>query len=144
MVRWTMSIATSALALALVGPQATAQTPPPAPPPAATAITYESYCARPTLEKRDLWRTLTPEQRTMLAVTQLERFRHANRSRLKAEQITLLDTWIGLAPLEFVRPRLPDLDAKLGPVAKQLEASFSKEDQEAMDQYGPCYPKPVK
>jgi hypothetical protein len=109
---------------------------PPAP------MSYETYCQKDSREKREAFRTFTPEHRILIAKTQLERWREANRPRLKGDQLALIEEWITVAlPAEFTRPKAPDAEAKLKALEPRLIAAFTEAELDAMDQHGPCIAK---
>lgn len=110
--------------------------------PAAAPVPYDTFCAKTRMEKQDLFKTMTPEQKVVLWRTQIERFRDANDARLNDEQRAALKDFHeaipdGVAP----RPYPPATEAKLKAIEGRLGAAFSREELRAIDNYGPCIAK---
>ena len=104
-------------------------------------VSYQTYCAKNRTEKQALLKTMTTEQKAGLWRTQIERFQAANDSRLTPEQRTLLKEMIAILPEAVApRPHSPDTQAKLAVLEGRLEAGFTRDDQRAFDNYGPCIP----
>jgi hypothetical protein len=106
-----------------------------------TPVSYESFCGKTRMEKQELLKSLTEEQKAMLWQTQVERWRDANAAQLTADQRALLAEFHAIIPLAVKRPRTPEGDAKLEGLEARLSAAFNREQMRAMDNYGPCLPK---
>ena len=107
----------------------------------APAVTYESFCDKTRMEKQELLKAMTEEQKTMIWRTQIERWRDANAATLTADQRTLLADFHAIIPIAVKRPRTPEGDAKLSALEARLSAAFNRDQMRAMDNYGPCLPK---
>jgi hypothetical protein len=119
------------------------QSKPAAPAPSAAELDYDTFCKKTQQEKRALFRAATPAQKAVIARTQMERFRDANRARLNKEQLTLLAEFLALlTPTVFEDNK--EAQAKLEALSDRVENAFSNEDQDAMDRDGPCFPKVAK
>ena len=110
--------------------------------PAAAPVPYDTFCAKTRMEKQDLFKTMTPEQKTVLWRTQIERFRDANDARLNDEQRAVLKDFHeaipeGVAP----RPYPPATEAKLKAIEGRIGTAFSRDELRAIDNYGPCIAK---
>jgi hypothetical protein len=135
---------TFAAAAVCASPLVGAQQPKPAvPAPSAAELEYDTFCKKTQQEKRTLFRAATPAQKVVIARTQMERFRDANRARLSQEQLTLLAEFLALlTPTAFEDNK--EAQAKLQALSNRVEKAFSNEDQDAMDRDGPCFPKVAK
>ena len=131
---WRTSIAMSLLST-LGAASALAQQAP------ATPVSYESFCGKTRMEKQELLKSLTEEQKAMLWQTQVERWRDANAAELTSDQRALLAEFHAIIPLAVKRPRTPEGDAKLEALEARLSAAFNRDQMRAMDNYGPCLPK---
>jgi hypothetical protein len=107
----------------------------------APTVTYESYCDKTRMEKQELLKTMTEEQKAMIWRTQIERWRDANATTLTADQRTLLADFHAIIPLAVKRPRTPEGDAKLNALEARPSGAFNRDQMRAMDNYGPCLPK---
>lgn len=113
--------------------------------PAATPPSYETYCAADSRAKRELFRGMTPEQRTTLWRTQIDRFTAAHRRRLTPEQLALMGEFRDVIPAAVASgPKTPEIRAKLEALEARLEASFTRDDQRLFDQDGPCIAVPER
>lgn len=110
-------------------------------PPAPKEIAYDVFCGKDRMEKQDLFKTMTAEQKTMLWRTQIERWRDANSAQLTADQRQLLAEFHAIIPVAVARPRTPEGDAKLASLEARLSGAFNRDQMRAMDNYGPCLPK---
>jgi hypothetical protein len=112
--------------------------------PAAAPVPYDTFCSKTRMEKQELLKTMTAEQKTVLWQTQIERFRDANDARLNDDQRAVLKDFHAAIP-EGVSPRPypPATEAKLKAIEGRLAAAFSREELRAIDNYGPCIAKKV-
>jgi hypothetical protein len=111
--------------------------------PPAAKLSYDDYCRKAVPEKRAVFATFTPAQRIAMARTQLERWREMHRKRLTSTQLALIEEWITVAlPLDFNRPRPADARPRLRALEERLVAVFTEAELEAMEEHGPCLPKP--
>ena len=106
--------------------------------PTASTVTYDTFCGKTRIEKQDLFKTMTAEQKAMLWQTQIDRWRDLNSSRLTADQKTLLQEFRAIIPAAVVRPLAPDTQPKLQALEARLGAAFSKDQLRELDNYGPC------
>jgi hypothetical protein len=131
-------MASSLSLAAAIGSQATSQSAQTAP--AASELEYETYCKKEEREKRRLFRAATAEQKSMLARTQLERWRDANRDRLSTEQIGVLQELRALAtPAMFEGTK--EGKATLATFEARADAVFSGAEMDEISPYGPCIAK---
>jgi hypothetical protein len=104
-------------------------------------VTYESFCGKTRMEKQELFKTMSEEQKAGLWQTQIERWRDANAATLTPDQRTLIAEFHAIVPLAVKRPRTPEGDAKLEALEARLSSGFTRDQMRAMDNYGPCLPK---
>jgi hypothetical protein len=119
------------------------QSPSPAPqtPPAATELEYETYCKKEEREKRRLFRAATPSQKSLLARTQIERWREANRARLSKEQVAALQELWTMATAEIFDGS-QEGKSRLAAFEARADSVFSGTEMDQISPYGPCVPKP--
>jgi hypothetical protein len=113
--------------------QAAAQTP--------ATISYETYCQKDEAEKKQLFRSSTPENQSMLARTQIERWRDANEARLTAEQLAVIKELLAAATAETFALSRTDQRPRLWPVEARAGALFHGRELDAMGPTGPCLSK---
>lgn len=119
------------------------QKPTPPGPPAAAELEYDTYCKKTQQEKRSLFRAATPDQKSMIARRQVERWRDANQPKLSKEQITMLGDFLAIiTPALFSGDK--DAQAKLEALGKQLGGAFTNAQIDEMDRDGPCFAKVAK
>ena len=93
------------------------------------------------MEKQDLFRTMSAEQKAALWQTQIDRWRDLNAAGLTADQRTLLQEFRAIIPAAVVRPVAPETEPKLRALEDRLGAAFTKEQLRELDNYGPCLTK---
>ena len=107
-------------------------------------VTYDTFCGLSDEAKRAAFNAATPEEKTVVMKTHVERWRDANRSRLNAQQLALLDEMVAVVTSESYTPG-PGREAaqnKLRALEPKLAELFSPEDiRAAMQPNGPCLPK---
>lgn len=117
------------------------QTPPPAAP--VEDLVYDAFCKKDEREKRRLFRAATPLQQSLLARTQIERWRETNRAEQTPEQLAVLEElWTLATPQLFERTaegkaRMATFEARAGSV-------FPGRVLDQLSPYGPCIAVVVK
>jgi len=124
------------LALVLAASRPSAQTP--------QKLEYDTFCKLPDVEsKRQAFLATTPENRVELARTQTERWRDANKARLKPAQLTALANVIAAFTTELYSegPKAEAARSAMREATRGLGEIFSREDVQAMQPGGPCIAK---
>jgi hypothetical protein len=122
--------------------------PPAAAAPAAAATTtedlgYDAFCKKDEREKRRLFRAATPLQQSVLARTQIERWRETHRARQTPEQLAALDElWTLATPQLF--ERTPEGKARMATFEARASSVFTGTVLDQLSPYGPCIAVVVK
>ena len=115
-----------------------------APPPAAAApaaedLAYDAFCKKDEREKRRLFRAATPQQQSILARTQIERWRQSNRAQQTPAQLAVLqELWTLATPQLF--ERTPEGKARMASFETRASSAFPGRVLDQLSPYGPCIP----
>ena len=121
------------LLFAVAAFQAAVQTP--------AAISYETFCQQDEGEKKKVFRAAAPEIKAVLARTQIERWRDANRPRLTPDQLDVIRELLAVSTAETFALSRQDQRVRLSSVEARAGAAFSGRELDAMAPTGPCLPK---
>jgi hypothetical protein len=110
-------------------------------PPAAAApaaeLAYDTFCRKDEREKRRLFRAATPQQQSVLARTQIERWRESNRAQQTQEQLAVLqELWTLATPQLF--ERTPEGKARMASFETRASSAFPGRVLDQLSPYGPC------
>ena len=134
--KWVLGAACALLMVVPIGVAAGRQAP--------QKVTYDTFCSLPDEAKRAAFNTATPEEKAAVMKTHVERWRGANKSRLSAPQLALLDQMVAVITPESYTPG-PGREAaqnRMRALEPKLAELFSPDDiQAAMQPSGPCLPK---
>ena len=78
--------------------------------------------------RMDVFRTLSPQNKADLHVTQCRRWIAVNRARLTQEQLAFLDEMIAAIPSSYLQARTPELEARYTDLTDRLWKLFGKTD----------------
>lgn len=114
------------------------QAPPPAPAaPTPEDLAYDTFCKKEEREKRRLFRAATPQQQSVLARTQIERWRETNRAQQTPEQLAVLqELWTLATPQLF--ERTPEGKARMASFEARASSVFPGRVLDQLSPYGPC------
>jgi hypothetical protein len=107
-------------------------------------IEYDTFCKLPDVEaKRSAFVATTPENRAELVRTQIERWRDANKARLKPQQVEFLSEMIAFITPAVYAPgqTSPEARAKMRTLQGRQRELFTYADLQGMEPNGPCIPK---
>ena len=113
-------------------------------PPAAKPMDYDTFCRLPDAQtKREAFSTMTPAQRTAVVKTQIERWRDANKARLKADQVAHLAEMLALITDDTYAdgPAGEASRQKARALTEKTSQLFTREDMSAMQPNAECIKK---
>jgi len=94
-----------------------------------TSIAYDDFVRLTPEERRQAFSDATPETRSVLAETHATRWLAANRDRLTADQIALVEEVIAFIDADlYRRPDDPDIKAKFDSLVSRLECRMRHSD----------------
>jgi len=122
----------------------TAQTAPaPQGSPASADLEYDAFCKKDEKEKRRLFRAANPDQKAVLARTQMERWLETNRSSLSKDQLEVLQALIPTVTADLFG-NTPDAKAKMQSFETRASSVFKGVQLDEMGPSGPCLPASKK
>jgi hypothetical protein len=111
-------------------------------PPSGKPMPYDTYCQMERTEKRAAFKAMPAEHRVVLARTQMERWRDANRARLSEAQLGLLKELIAATTpamygggSEAEQRHAKELAETL---ERRVDALFTNDERRALRYDAPC------
>jgi pimeloyl-ACP methyl ester carboxylesterase len=101
------------------------------PDPVEETIDYDTFMEKTELQDRlRLFNAITPENRAEIVRTQVRRWLEANRDRLTAEQIEVMeDTIASIVPDRYRQPRSKEMEKRRDLDINRMYTVFSREDE---------------
>lgn len=98
--------------------------------PEQTAVSYDQFFLKPVKERLKIFNEISPDNRASIIKTQSERWLAANRYRLTAEQIAVVEEAINAISPEWYKPNRDseDVHPEAETMVKKVEAVLSPKD----------------